>query len=75
MKRSKINLDCNELLGFRLITSAQDNNAKHAGHFSKVGRKISPENLNVRIGSKAGGKVGTKRIIDARLGVKAGVKV
>ena len=75
MNSSKINLDCNKLLGFRLITSHNDNNANHADHFSKVGRKNSPETLNVRIGGKAGAKVGSKSMINARLGVKAGVKL
>ena len=75
MNRNICDLDFNKLLGFRLITTREGNNIHLAGEFSKVGRKTSLENINVRIGSKAGGKVGSKTISYAKIGSKAGVKI
>ena len=76
MRYSKINLDYKKLLGFRLITPPEDGDVKSASHFSKVGRKKMSENVCARIGSKAGGKVGSKKTVtNTVIGAKAGVKI
>ena len=74
MKSSEINLDYKKLLGFRLITPLEDSNVKSTSHFGILGGKTISENVRARIGSKAGAKVGVKKVIYAQIGVKAGVK-